>query len=205
MIGITITATGEAAGLQRLRRSIARRKQLHARIAVDVLENVQTYVGGLALHETANRLGATPTNHLEKVANQIEAASNESSATIKIPRASRLRAAFGDYTVKPKKPNGFLTIPVAAESYGRRARTFTDLVALRVGPKQTLILARPKVGVKGADSLTVLYVLVKEAKIKQDRRLLNFDDMRDTALQSAGDFITELTDEANAKKGGKSS
>jgi hypothetical protein len=204
MISIQITATGAAAGLQRLSRSIARRKQLHARIAVDVLENVQTYVAGIPDHKTANRLGATPTNHLEKVTNQIEAASNETSATIKVPKASRLRAAFGDYLVKPKKPNGFLTIPVAAESYGRRARTFTDLVALRVGPKKTLILARPKVGVKGKDSLTVLYVLVKQAQIKQDPRLLNFDDMRDTALQSAGDFISELTSEA-ANKGGKPS
>ena len=203
MIAITITATGQAAGLQRLRRSIARRKQLHARIAVDVLELTQTYVAGIPDHKTANRLGATPTNHLEKVANQIEAASSETSSTIKIPRASRLRAAFGDYLVKPKKPNGFLTIPVAAESYGRRARTFTDLVALRVGPKNTLILARPKVGVKGQDSLTVLYVLVKQAQIKQDRSLLPFDEMRDAAVQTAGDYIAELSSQA-ANPGGKS-
>jgi hypothetical protein len=92
---------------------------------------------------------------------------------------------------------------VAAESYGRRARTFTDLVALRVGPKNTLILARPKVGVKGQDSLTVLYVLVKQAQIKQDRSLLPFDEMRDAAVQTAGDYIAELSSQA-ANPGGKS-
>ncbi len=205
MISITITTTGEAAGLQRLSRALSRRKQLHARIAVDVLETVQTYVAGLPFHGTAKRLGAKPTNHLETVANQIEAASDEKQATIKIPRASRLRAAFGPYTVVPTGGRKFLTIPVAAEAYGRSAKTFTDLQFLRVGPKKTPVLAKPAIGVKGDSPLNVLYVLVKKADIKEDRRLLNFDDMRDTAVQTSADYIAELTDEANAKRGGEPS
>lgn len=199
MISIAITATGEAAGLQRLRRALSRRSQLHARIAVDVLETVTTYVADLPFHKTATRLGAKPTNHLENVASRIESASDDKKAVIKIPRASRLRAAFGRYTVLPKEPRKFLTIPVAAESYGRSARSFSDLVFLRVGPKQTPVLARKPVGVKGSTPLNVLFILLRKAEIKEDRRLLNFDDMRDTAVQTSADYIEELTTEA---KGG---
>jgi hypothetical protein len=202
MITIQITATGGAAGLQRLRRALSRRSQLHARIAVDALELTQTYVAGIPDHETANRLGAKPTMHLEQAATQIESTSTADAATLKIPRASRLRAAFGPYTVVPTGGRKFLTIPVAAEAYGRRAKTFKDLQFMRIGPKQTPVLARPSIGVKGDSPLNVLYVLVRKADIKEDRSLLPFDDIRDQALQTTADYVEELTNEAAAKKGG---
>lgn len=200
MISIDITVMGEAAGLKRLARTLSRRKQLHARIAVDVLELTQTYVSEITDHKTATRLGATPTNHLEKVASQIESDSNEKQATIKVPRSSRLAAAFGPVVINAK-PGGFLTIPVAAESYGRRARTFPDLVPMRVGPKKTLVLARPQIGVKGDTPLTILYILVKRSEIAEDRSLLPFDGMREQAMVTAVEYIEELTSEAGAKGG----
>lgn len=199
-VSINITATGEMAGLARLNRALKRRKELHSRIAVDVLETVQVAVSLNEDHKTANRLGATPTGHMETVASQIESASTDDKSVIKVPRASRLAAAFGSYTVRPKKPNGFLTIPVAAEAYGRTARSFSDLMCLTVGPKKTLILARKPVGVKGDTLLSTLYILVKKAEIQEDRSLLPFDDMLDTAVQTTGDYIAELTKEANGGK-----
>jgi hypothetical protein len=202
MITIHITATGEAAGLQRLRRALSRRAQLHARIAVDALELTQTYVAGIPDHKTATRLGATPTNHLEKVATQIESSSTADKATLKIPKASRLRAAFGPYTVVPTGGRKFLTIPIAAEAYGRSAKSFPDLQFMRVGPKQTPVLARPSIGVKGDTPLNALFLLVRKAEIQEDRTLLPFDDIREQALQTTADYVEELAGEAAAKKGG---
>ena len=197
MIGIQITVTGSAAGLQRLNRSLANREQLHSRIAADTLEMTQTAVALNADHKTANRLGATPTNHLEKIASQIESSSSATAATLKIPRASQLAAAFGAYTVVPSKPNGRLPIAVAPEAYGRRPRTFgkLDVVHAEVNGRKGLYLALPQVGVKSDTPPHLLYLLIRKAKIEQDRSLLPFDEMREQAVQTSSDYIVEHANE----------
>lgn len=205
MIETVITFSGSTATLQRLIRGLKDKSGLNARVAVDVLALTQTYVAGIPDHKTANRLGAAPTNHLEKVSTQIESDSNKDQATIKIPKASRLAAAFGPYTVVPKKTDGFLTIPASAESYGRRARTFTGLKVMRVNPKTKeldpagmLALVRPTIEMQPHTPMNVLYLLARKVKIEEDRSLLPFDEMRVQAADSAAGYFTDL-----AKEGGK--
>lgn len=136
-------------------------------------------------HRTATRLGAAPTGHLTKAYQQVEGQSDRASARLLIPRASRLRAAFGKYTVRPGPGKTYLTIPVAAEAYGKRAREIDGLVPMRVGPRKTPILARPN-----ADGgITTYYLLATKADIKEDTGLIPFDDLTATARDAAEIYI----------------
>lgn len=132
-------------------------------------------------HRTADRLGARRTGHLEEEYANIEATSTAAHASVWIPGSGRLRAAFGAYTVTPTGGRQYLTIPVAAEAYGKRAAEIPGLIALRVGPKKTPILARPEDG----DRLTTFYLLAKSADIPADESLIPFDAMAEDAALAA--------------------
>ena len=74
-------------------------------------------------HETANRLGATPTNHF-KASDVLppNATNSDVSVTITTPGISR---AYHDIDIEPV--NGqFLTIPLHADAYGIGAREFEE-------------------------------------------------------------------------------
>lgn len=188
-ISLTISADA-AAALQRLRGGLADRAQLHARIAGSAERMVKRYGRETAgsQHRTATRLGAAPTRHLEKAYNDIESKSDGSGAFLLVPRASRLRAAFGDYIVSPGSGKKYLTIPANAAAYGRRAREFEDLVFMRVGPRMTPVLARKTEG-----GMEIMYFLTKSARIKQDRDLIPFDlivpDAEDVTLKYAHELM----------------
>ena len=138
-------------------------------------------------HRTAESLGAVPTGHLEKAYSQAEGVADESSAAILLPRASRLRAAFGPYVCRPTAGHKFLTIPVNAAAYGRRAREFDDLIPIRAGPKKTLILARDL----GEGRLETMYVLVPSANIPEDPTLFPFDELAEGARDSTEAYFDE--------------
>ena len=74
-------------------------------------------------HDTANRLGATPTNHFR--ASDVQppnATSSDVSVTVTTPGISR---AYHDIDIDPV--NGqFLTIPLHADTYGLSAREYSD-------------------------------------------------------------------------------
>jgi hypothetical protein len=160
---------------------------MHNSIATNAEAFVKKYGVDVASkqHRTANRLGATPTGHLSQAYAGIESVSDASSAALLVPRASRLRAAFGQYVLTPGAGKTYLTIPVAAEAYGKRAGEFTDLEYMRVGPKKTPILARPN-----ADGrITTLYVLVKNATIPEDQNLIPFPELEAEARDSVEEYI----------------
>ena len=73
-------------------------------------------------HRSANRLGATPTGHLEQRPT-FHATSNYAEVVIPIPGINR---AFKDLTITPKDAP-FLTLPLNAVSYGKRAATVRSL------------------------------------------------------------------------------
>jgi hypothetical protein len=143
-------------------------------------------------HNTANRLGATPTGHLADAYERVESSSNATAASLWVPGASRLRAAFGAYTVTPTGGRKFLTIPVAAEAYGRRAKEFTGLRFMLVGPKKTPILGMPQ----GQGRMTTYYLLVKSATIPEDAGLIPFDDLGAEAAEAAKAYLMETPDNA---------
>lgn len=132
-------------------------------------------------HRSATRLGGRQTNHLSRAYQAIESSSDAGAASLFVPRASRLRAAFGAYTVTPGPGKTYLTIPVSGEAYGKRAGEMQGLVAMRVGPKKTPILARPD----GEGRITTHFLLAKKADIPADPSLIPFDAMAADAADAA--------------------
>lgn len=164
-------------------------------------------------HDSADRLGANPTGHLGKAYEQIESQSSAAGAVLLVPRASRLRAAFGPYVLTPGPGKTYLTIPVARDAYGRRAGEFDDLFFARVGPKKQPVLVRrhefadatpQSRSAKGKrydrnKPLEVMYALVTEANIPEDPALIPFDKLTDAAALSAEKYIDAILE---SRKGG---
>lgn len=140
-------------------------------------------------HKTAERLGATPTGHLEK---RTSFASDGSSATVTIPIPG-INRAFKDLSIVPKdKP--YLTLPLSSVAYGHRAATVRGLGYMIFRPAakgahknaqggfsvyQDLLM-----GTKDGETIP-LYLLKKRVKQKQDRSLLPSDAEIGAAATSA--------------------
>lgn len=185
---ITIDVSGMAAQeLQGLRTRLADSSATHSVIAGKAESFIKNFGQQTSQreHRTANRLGASPTNHLAKAYQSIEGQSDADSARLLVPRASRLRAAFGAYTARPTGGRKYLTIPVAAEAYGKRAGEIPGLVFMRVGPKKTALLAKPD----GDGGITTYFLLVKKAEFKADPSLIPFEDLTSQSADAAELFI----------------
>ena len=140
-------------------------------------------------HKTADRLGATPTGHLER---RTSFASDESSATVTIPIPG-INRAFKDLSIVPKdKP--YLTLPLSSVAYGKRAATVRGLGYMIFRPAakgahknaqggfsayQDLLM-----GTKDGETIP-LYLLKKRVEQKQDRSLLPSDAEIGAAATSA--------------------
>lgn len=187
MIEITIVTTGpdqaEAAASR-----LANPAGLHARMAGAAETFLRDYGRATApsQHRTANRLGATPTGHLENAYNRVESSASAKAGSVWVPGSSRLRAAFGSYTVRPTGGRKYLTIPVTPEAYGKRAGEIPDLVFMKVGPNETPILAK-----KDGERFRTYYLLTRQATIPEDRSLIPFDDLFDEAVDAAEAYLLE--------------
>jgi len=193
-LNVTIDIGGELKeSLEDFREGLLDASGLNARIAAESERWIKgpQVAGKISAeqHRTANNLGATPTGHLAEAYEGIEGQYDDKAATLTIPGASRLRAAFGPYVLVPKKPNGFLSLPAQREAYGRRAREFDDLFILKTAAGRTdnrkaLFLARAK-----GKGIEVMYVLVKSAEIPEDKTLIPFDELEEVAAIAAGEYI----------------
>lgn len=181
--------------LTRIRTGLAARGPLHSKIAGDAEAYLKRTGATKARtqHRSAERLGATPTKHLEKAYQAIEGTATADSALLSMPRASRLRAAFSEYVSRPGSGKKYLTIPAHKDAYGRRAGEF-DLFFVRVGPRQTPALARK---VDGRETMEIMFFLTKAARIKHDPTLIRFDLLAEEARDSVGEYIAGL------RKGGQ--
>lgn len=206
-MSLRITLDYQGVDLSGLQDSLANSTELNARVAGDAERFMKREGPRLAAgkHRTAETLGATPTGHLGEAYEGIEGISDATAATLLVPAASRLRAAFGAYVLTPKKSE-FLTLPAHREAYGRRAREFDDLFPMRVGPKQTLVLARRVEGSRDESLRTrtnqrrqsrrftqaeIMYVLVTKANIPADETLIPFAELADEARDSAEAYLNE--------------
>jgi hypothetical protein len=187
MINLTVTTTGPDQAATAAARLVSP-AGLHARMAgaAELFLKEFGRTSSQTKHNTANRLGAKPTGHLENEYNGIGSSSDETAASLWIPGSGRLRAAFGSYTVRPTGGRQYLTIPVAAEAYGHRASEIPGLVPMRVGPKKTPILARPD-----GDRITTYFLLAKEASIPEDTGLIPFADLYAEAADAAELYLLE--------------
>lgn len=199
MIGLHVSLDSATAArlLQDVRAAGANLSPLHARIAGQAGNLTARHLRGIApsRHRTAERLGAKPTHHLPRASRRIETTSNSEWAEVRAPADTGLGRAFHDLNLAPKKIGGFLTIPVNAKAYGKRAREFPNLVCFPLGPRKTLVLATKVENGIGE----VYYVLVKRARIPQDRTLLPSDDSyRDLARRTTVAWLKSITGEGGA-------
>ena len=171
---------------------------MHERIARDALFFVKDFGSSKSSreHRTANMLGASPTGHLERAYAGIEGKSDESSARLLVPGASRLRAAFGAYTARPQNGKTYLTLPIHKDVYGQRAGEFTDLKFAKIGGKSSGT-GRQAFLVRENDDGTVdfMYFLTPSVNIKEDASLIPFDEI----YEKAGDSVEAFLDEAIAR------
>jgi hypothetical protein len=189
MINLTVTTTGPDQAASAARK-LANPAELHARMA-GAMERFLKDFGretSKTEHRSAEKLGAQPTGHLADAYEAVESGSDAGGARLFVPGASRLRAAFGSYTVRPTGGRKFLTIPVAAEAYGRRAGEFAKgkLFLVRVGPRKTPVLAHGEAG-----RLTTYYLLVPSATIPEDPGLIPFEDLFAEGADAVEKFLLE--------------
>jgi len=187
-----------SADLRAIGEELSKPAVLHAAIA-GAAENWIKETGSVIAagqHASATRLGAEPTGHLAKAYEQIESQSDDSGASLLVPRASRLAAAFGPVIVKPGAGKYYLTIAVAEDSYGKRAGEFDDLFFARVGPKHQPVLAQKTTG-RGTQDLDVKYILVTEANIPEDPSLIPFEELGEISGIAAEEYLDALITSGN--------
>lgn len=187
MVGVkvstTITADEATPMLTATIAGLRDRTELNRFVADEVEMLTFAHVSQLALtrHTTADRLGAKPTGHLEDAARSIESQATRNAAVLAFARASGLQRAWRSILIKPGPDKKALAIPVHADSYGVRAGDMKDLVLLKLGPRNTAVLARR---VDGSKFLETLYLLLPQVLQKQDPSLMPTDDEYHAAVNT---------------------
>ncbi len=141
-------------------------------------------VAAPARHESADRLGARRSGHLEAAGDSVDFQADSDGAAVSVSSPGFARV-FGPLTIRPRRRQA-LTIPVHALAYGRTvAEVARERPVFRPQGKDYLATARP------GGPLTVLYVLRQSVTIPQDRGLLPSDGEMSAA---AADGVRRLLD-----------
>jgi hypothetical protein len=193
---IDVRGIAEATGkLQSIRNGIANRRPLHATLVVKAQQLTSDYVSKSNRHDSAQRLGATPSGFRERAARRIKGVSDDTAAIVRIPRNTGLGRAFGDVTLRPGTGRTYLTIPACAETYGK---VVTDscfpagsFAFATLGGRYPALLWAESGG--SHEKGKVAYWLRREVVQRQDRALLP-SDAGYTALASeeAKTYIASL-------------
>lgn len=141
-------------------------------------------------HKSAARLGANPTGYLEKIATAQEGVKAEGTPgliTLRL-QGEIFKRAFGQVTVK--KDSKPLTIPIAAESYGRRAKELGPMFRIKSRKGNVLLVQNDPEDKK---KLKLLYVLKDQVTLPQDRGLLPSDEQFLRAAEKAAIRHVKLT------------
>jgi hypothetical protein len=166
-------------------------------------------------HQTADSLGANRTGFYEKAARGVQQPQLESDGvSVSIEMEGLAQRLFGG-TIEAR-PGSFLTIPARAETYGHRAREFSNLMLIifpsglgaLVAPTDTpMKRGRGKRGfgserpsfTRTFDEGGVYYWLVKQVTQQPDPTVLPTDDeMLEPALLNAQRFIERIWNEGAA-------
>jgi len=141
-------------------------------------------------HTTAERLGAKPTNYLTSLISGSEGIGSQASpgkVLLTLP-GEIFKRAFGPVTVRIFQKK-FLTIPVAAESYGKRSDELPGKIFMVRSKKGHLLLAR-----REGKELKILYLLKTQVTLPEDRGLLPSDvDFFNAAERAADDKLELIT------------
>ena len=189
-LSIEVTISGVEAfdrDLQAFRNAIADRRPLHARMATEAAKMTREYLEKTPRHQTAERLGATPTGFRAKNAAAVQPDSDDTQALVRLPRRTGLGRAFHDVVLTPGSGRKYLTIPAHARTYGESVRDFpedTFKFALLGRFRALVFAAEPDKGKVG-------YWLKRSVTQKQDRSLLPPDqDYQEVGRRAALSYIS---------------
>jgi len=145
-------------------------------------------------HATANRLGAAPSGHWGKAAEKVtrpEALTISDDVGELVINHPGITRAFKDITIVPTGGRQFLTIPLIAAAYNRRARTIPGLfrptrkgaraTGFKIGADGRKVPIYPSdqkmrvLSRNGQGGLVHYYALVRSVLQRQDRTLLPGD------------------------------
>lgn len=185
MLSVKITVTDSATpALAAVGDSLKDRRGLNKSIAgsVEDITRAHIRIAAQTRHTTATRLGAAPTNYLSKLSETIESHSDGVGVVMDVYGAI-FRRVTGAVDVRPVTKK-WLTIPAAAESYGRRAGEFSDLeFALNKGGESARLIN---------SAGKVLFWLKKQVTLPQDRGLLPSDEQFTQAAElGARNFLEQ--------------
>ena len=192
MIAIKVNAKRQSsAAVRRLSAALADPTAIHARVATDVGKMVQKFVAEDDSHTSAARLGAAPTGHMARTAAKMSFQWDRTAGYIGIPRKSRVRAAFGAFTITPTPGHKWLCRPAHALTYGRQPSEFPQdefsfaiLYAHRPFP---VLLFKD-----GMEKGKVAYWLSKSTNVKEDRTLLPWDEIPEASARVITTFLTRV-------------
>lgn len=124
-------------------------------------------------HDTANKLGASPTGFLAQATDVAAAAdvisADSDSATLSM-RHPAIARAYRDIQIKPKNAKA-LAIPINAIAYGRYAREFQDQGLFRLGGRGADV-GKNILAMKSGDTVIPLFLLVRSVTQKRDPSLM---------------------------------
>ncbi len=208
-IDVEVTRDNASPFVQRYVEGVKDRSRLNAAIGEAERELVRNYLIDVTgqRHETAERLGATPTGHWARAAELTSFVSDGESATVTIHDPAAGRAAH-DVTITPGEGKLWLTIALIAAAYNQVARRveglfrpFAKVTGYRAtkegegfahtgsgeGAERMRVLAK-----KGTDGkLEFWYALVKGVHQVQDRTLLPSDEIiGKVAIRAVKDWMT---------------
>lgn len=153
--------------------------------AVAILVRAHLAELGSWKHQSAEDLGAQPTGILGKAAARTTSSASSEYGEVVIPTPA-VRRAFHDVEIRPKDA-GALTIPAAAESYGKRVNVLEALGWKIFRPKDKKG-SKDKgylMGAKDGEDPKLLYWIRASARQEQDRSLLPSDeDINSTAANA---------------------
>jgi len=122
---------------------------------------------GQSRHASANRLGAAPSGHFEQAIVEADASADDAHVRLLLPGLSR---AFRSLTLVPRRARA-LTIPLAAEAYGKKASELSREGWALFATKGVLMGSRKSTG-----ATKPLYALKSRVRLRQDRSLLPSDN-----------------------------
>lgn len=134
-------------------------------------------------HSSANRLGATPTGHLEEAARTMVSTADATAGEVQI-FSPGFRRVFGSLSVKARNARA-LTLPLDAASYGKRAgelrREGWQLFRSPAKGLRAILLGKHP----GSGEVKALYLLRASVTLPQDRTLLPSDRSMVDAVRAA--------------------
>lgn len=163
--------------LQKLRKTIGDRADLHKVMAHAGTQVVQKHFAALAM-TNRNKWGR-PSTFWKRMRQATMPESSSKQAAVVMERDVALRRFGG--TIKPTGGRRYLTIPVSKTAYGRVARSFKSGFVLKL--KTGGLFIAQKSGKSG--KLELLFALVKQATIRANRAILPADGVITAALKVA--------------------